>query len=93
MLTGLYGGSIADAHDRRKVALASALLLWAATAAIAAQAWLGVDNVWVLYGLVAGGIGEGWTLLFGGIACIVAATALMRWDPGFLRYDARHPRP
>ncbi|MBV1779868.1 MFS transporter [Paeniglutamicibacter sp. ABSL32-1] len=53
VLTGLYGGSIADAHDRRKVALASALVLWAATAAIAAQAWLGVDNVWVLYGLVA----------------------------------------
>ncbi|WP_411731767.1 MFS transporter, partial [Paeniglutamicibacter sp.] len=53
VLTGLYGGSIADAHDRRKVALASALLLWGATAAIAAQAWLGVDNVWVLYGLVA----------------------------------------
>ncbi|MGL3806823.1 MFS transporter [Paeniglutamicibacter sp. R2-26] len=53
VLTGLYGGSVADAHDRRKVALASALVLWAATAAIAAQAWLGVDNVWVLYGLVA----------------------------------------
>ncbi|MGB9033317.1 MAG: MFS transporter [Paeniglutamicibacter sp.] len=53
VLTGLYGGSIADAHDRRKVALGSALVLWAATAAIAAQAWLGVDNVWVLYGLVA----------------------------------------
>lgn len=53
VLTGLYGGSIADSHDRRKVALASALLLWVATAAIAAQAWLGVDNVWVLYGLVA----------------------------------------
>ncbi|GAA5227924.1 MFS transporter [Paeniglutamicibacter antarcticus] len=53
VLTGLYGGSIADAHDRRKVALGSAVLLWAATAAIAAQAWLGVDNVWLLYGLVA----------------------------------------
>ncbi|EMQ99012.1 putative transporter [Paeniglutamicibacter gangotriensis Lz1y] len=53
VLTGLYGGSIADAHDRRKVALVSALVLWVATAAIAAQAWLGVDNVWVLYGLVA----------------------------------------
>lgn len=53
VLTGLYGGSIADAHDRRKVALASAIVLWVATAAIAAQAWIGVDNVWVLYGLVA----------------------------------------
>lgn len=53
VLTGLYGGSIADAHDRRKVALVSALVLWCATTAIAAQAWLGVNNVWVLYGLVA----------------------------------------
>ena len=53
VLTGLYGGSIADAHDRRKVALISALVLWGATAAIAAQAWLDVNNVWVLYGLVA----------------------------------------
>ena len=52
-LAGLYGGAIADAYDRRKVALASALVLWTATAAIAAQAWLGVDNVWLLYGLVA----------------------------------------
>lgn len=53
VLTGLYGGAIADAHDRRKVALGSALVLWAATAAIAVQAWLSVDNVWLLYGLVA----------------------------------------
>lgn len=53
VLAGLYGGAIADAYDRRKVALASALVLWTATAAIAAQAWLGVDNVWLLYGLVA----------------------------------------
>ncbi|PQZ96181.1 MFS transporter [Arthrobacter sp. MYb227] len=53
VLTGLYGGSIADAHDRRRVALISALVLWGATAAIAAQAWMGVNNVWVLYGLVA----------------------------------------
>nr|WP_210149362.1 MFS transporter [Paeniglutamicibacter terrestris] len=53
VLAGLYGGAIADAYDRRKVALTSALVLWTATAAIAAQAWLGVDNVWLLYGLVA----------------------------------------
>lgn len=53
VLAGLYGGSIADAHDRRKVALGSAVVLWAATAGIAVQAWLQVDNVWVLYALVA----------------------------------------
>lgn len=53
VLAGLYGGAVADAHDRRKVALGSALVLWCTTAAIAAQAWLQVDNVWLLYVLVA----------------------------------------
>lgn len=53
IVTGLYGGAIADLHDRRKVALFSALALWALTGALAAQAWLHVDNVWVLYGLMA----------------------------------------
>ncbi len=53
VLTGLYGGAIADAHDRRKVALGSAMVLWCTTAAIAAQAWLHVDNVWLLYALIA----------------------------------------
>ncbi|MFB0834121.1 MFS transporter [Arthrobacter halodurans] len=53
VLAGLYGGAIADAHDRRKVALGSALVLWGATAAIAAQAWLGLGSVWVLYALTA----------------------------------------
>lgn len=47
----------------------------------------------MLSGGVAGGIGEGWTLVFGGLACIVAASALMRWEPGFLRYDSRRPSP
>ncbi|MET1034472.1 MAG: MFS transporter [Arthrobacter sp.] len=59
VLAGLYGGAIADAHDRRKVALGSALVLWGATAAIAAQAWLGLDNVWVLYALTAVHSGAG----------------------------------
>ncbi|WP_457974034.1 MFS transporter [Arthrobacter sp. D1-17] len=50
---GLLGGAIADAHDRRKVALISSLVMWAAVAGLAVQAWLEVGNVWLLYGLVA----------------------------------------
>ncbi|GAA3699413.1 MFS transporter [Zhihengliuella alba] len=53
VVAGLYGGAVADAFDRRRVALASAAVLWLATAAIAAQAWAGLENVWVLYALIA----------------------------------------
>ncbi|NYI69361.1 MFS transporter [Spelaeicoccus albus] len=51
--SGLYGGSVVDAHDRRKVAIYASLVLWAVTIGIAAQAWFGLGNVWVLYCLVA----------------------------------------
>ncbi|MCU1573211.1 MAG: transporter [Micrococcaceae bacterium] len=53
VLAGLYGGSVVDAHDRRTVALLSSAVLWLVTMGIAAQAWLGLGNVWVLYVLVA----------------------------------------
>ncbi|WP_286219317.1 MFS transporter [Paraoerskovia sediminicola] len=53
VLLGLYGGALVDAYDRRRVALLSALVLWAATAGIALQAWLALDTVGLLYGLVA----------------------------------------
>ncbi|BBE23757.1 hypothetical protein MN0502_26400 [Arthrobacter sp. MN05-02] len=53
VVAGLYGGAIADAQDRRKVALYSGFALWATTMAIAAQAWIGVDSVWLLYALIA----------------------------------------
>ncbi|WP_159617750.1 MFS transporter [Arthrobacter zhaoguopingii] len=53
VVAGLYGGAIADAHDRRTVALFSGLALWLTTIAIAAQAWAGLNNVWLLYLLVA----------------------------------------
>ncbi|MBP1135237.1 ENTS family enterobactin (siderophore) exporter [Arthrobacter sp. PvP023] len=53
VLGGLLGGSIADAHDRRKVALLATTVLWLTTAGLAAQAWLGLGNVWLLYVLVA----------------------------------------
>ena len=39
------------------------------------------------------GLGEGPTLLAGGVLCVLGVTALMRWEPGFLRYDARNPAP
>jgi MFS family permease len=53
VVAGLYGGSIADAHDRRKVALYSSTVLWLVTIGIATQAWLRLDNIWILYALIA----------------------------------------
>lgn len=53
VITGLYGGAIADHVDRRKVALYSSLVLWLTTVAICAHAWLGIANIWVLYVLIA----------------------------------------
>ncbi|MFQ4148278.1 MFS transporter [Arthrobacter sp. LAPM80] len=53
VVAGLYGGAVADAHDRRKVALFSSTVLWLVTICIAAQAWLGLGNVWLLYALIA----------------------------------------
>ncbi|GAB3544320.1 MFS transporter [Arthrobacter tumbae] len=53
IFAGLYGGAVADAHDRRKVALLSGLGLWASTIGIAVQAWTGANNIWLLYLLIA----------------------------------------
>jgi MFS family permease len=53
VVAGLYGGAIADAFDRRKVALASTLVLWATTILICLHAWAGMHSVWVLYALTA----------------------------------------
>jgi MFS family permease len=50
---GLLGGSIADAHDRRQVALLASAVLWLTTVGLALQAWLHLGNVWLLYVLVA----------------------------------------
>lgn len=52
VFAGLYGGSIADAHDRRKVALLSSAVLWLVTIGVALQAWLGLGSVLLLYVLV-----------------------------------------
>lgn len=53
VVTGLYGGALVDVHDRRTVALSTSAGLWVVTALLALQAWLRVDEVWVLYALVA----------------------------------------
>lgn len=50
---GLYGGALVDAYDRRKVALLASFGLWLVVLALAAQAWLHVESVGLLYALVA----------------------------------------
>lgn len=46
---GIYGGMLADAFDRGRVALIAAIVAWGSTATIALLAWLQVDTVWPLY--------------------------------------------
>jgi ENTS family enterobactin (siderophore) exporter len=50
---GLLGGSIADSHNRRTVALLATSVLWLTTGLIALQSWLQLGSIWVLYFLVA----------------------------------------
>ncbi|HEY0119316.1 MAG TPA: MFS transporter [Cellulomonas sp.] len=56
---GLYGGSIVDHYDRRKVALVSSVVSWCATLGLLSQALAGNRNVWVLFLLVAVQSGAG----------------------------------
>jgi MFS family permease len=53
VILGLYGGAIADAVDRRTLALVASAGLWAVSIALALQAFLGNKSVWVLYGCLA----------------------------------------
>jgi MFS family permease len=53
IIFGLYGGAVADAIDRRRLLLASSLLVWAVTGALLVQALLHIDNPWLILGLVA----------------------------------------
>ncbi len=48
---GLYGGMLADAFDRRTVALIAATITFASTVLLAALAWTGTESVWSLYAL------------------------------------------
>ncbi|MDP9319444.1 MAG: MFS transporter, partial [Actinomycetota bacterium] len=50
---GLYGGSFADAVDRRKLALVSSLGLWVLSLALVVQAVMHLGSVAVLYAVVA----------------------------------------
>lgn len=50
---GLYGGSLSDSVDRRKLLIASSCLLWAVTGCLLLQAALGVGSRWLLLALVA----------------------------------------
>ncbi|MGA8047935.1 MAG: MFS transporter [Dermatophilaceae bacterium] len=47
----------------------------------------------ILGGAVADVIGEGWTALVGGLACIAVMGVLAVRAKGFVAYDARHPTP
>lgn len=48
---GLYGGMLADAFDRRLVALVAASITFASTAVLAILAWTQLESVWSLYAL------------------------------------------
>jgi MFS family permease len=50
---GMFGGSLADSVDRRKVVLVTTCAQAAVSAALAAQAIAAVSSVWLLYGLIA----------------------------------------
>jgi MFS family permease len=50
---GLYGGAVADAMDRRKLALWASLLAWTCSIALAVQGFMDNSHVPVLYVLVA----------------------------------------
>ncbi len=49
VLAGLYGGMLADAFDRRRVALMAATVTFASTALLAALTWSGAETIWWLY--------------------------------------------
>ena len=49
IVAGLYGGMLADAFDRRRVAFLAAVFAWISTIALAAIAFAGVETVWPFY--------------------------------------------
>jgi MFS family permease len=49
LIMGLYGGALADSHDRRRLALAASAVMWVATIGIALHAWSGSRQVWPLF--------------------------------------------
>ena len=53
VVLGLYGGSIADAVDRRSLALVASAGLWSVSIALFVQAYAGNTSVWLLYSCIA----------------------------------------
>lgn len=53
ILAGFVGGALADAFDRRAVALVTAILAWCSTGTLAVIAFLGVETTWPYYALAA----------------------------------------
>jgi len=51
VIAGLYGGMLADAFDRRRVALVAASVTFASTLVLAVLAWSALETVWWLYAL------------------------------------------
>jgi MFS family permease len=49
IIAGLYGGTVIDAFDRRKVALITELIAWISTAGIVAVSWAGIEEIWPFY--------------------------------------------
>ncbi|WP_345802086.1 MFS transporter [Microbacterium sp. AZCO] len=49
VVAGLYGGMLADAFDRRRVALIAASITFLATLLLAVLAWGGLETEWWLY--------------------------------------------
>jgi MFS family permease len=49
IIFGLYGGMLADAFDRRRVAFLAAVAAWGSTIGLAGLAWFEVDVVWPFY--------------------------------------------
>lgn len=51
ILAGIYGGMLADAFDRRAVALTAAVVTFLSTALLALLAWTDLASIWWLYAL------------------------------------------
>ena len=52
IFAGIYGGMLADAFDRRAVALIAATVTFVSTALLAVLTWAQLETVWWLYALL-----------------------------------------
>jgi MFS family permease len=51
VVAGIYGGMLADAFDRRRVALIAAIVAWGSIATLASVSWFDTHDLWHLYAL------------------------------------------